>query len=451
MKNSKLILVSLILLITWSCSVDEYSQDGEINPENKSLTKSYTNDSLEPTIKPNQIVIQFKKEGLGVEEKIDIRNKLEKKYHFIIDHIQTCDCDNDSIELWTIIISNPSFLGIEDLVKNLSNTDDDDEDVEGDYQFWFSINSEGLDGASISTIEDKVLDYNLDYAVNIAVLDTGIDYDYFPEKFLYNSKNTKGCTDEISGWDFVNHDNDPRDDHGHGTITSKIVTDVLDNASIPYQILPVKAFDDNGISSYFRVGCALKYIVKKQKKFIINASFGFYKISKQQILENIIDSASDRILVISSAGNKGINTDLPGNEHFPSSYEAHNLLTVGGHIGDFTTFPSYGMQHVNGFNIASDSNHGGTSIDIAAPFTHHIILKSSHTINIIARGTSFSAAYTTGRAAFVYYNNHVTPAQLKQEILDTGFNSQSFNGMIRNNKILVKGFFNNPTAQTPRQ
>lgn len=54
--------------------------------------------------------------------------------------------------------------------------------------------------------------------VSIAVIDTGIDYTHpdlggcTKETFL-----TEKCTKVAGGYDFVNEDNDPMDDHGHGT------------------------------------------------------------------------------------------------------------------------------------------------------------------------------------------------------------------------------------------
>ncbi|MCH8128199.1 S8 family serine peptidase, partial [candidate division KSB1 bacterium] len=38
-----------------------------------------------------------------------------------------------------------------------------------------------------------------------------------------------GYIDDINGWDFVNDDNDPFDDHGHGTHVAGIVGAVGDN------------------------------------------------------------------------------------------------------------------------------------------------------------------------------------------------------------------------------
>lgn len=444
MKNVKLI-IGILVCSLWSCSNEEYNLPEDDTRLMKARESVLPNNSLNPSIVPNQIVIQYKQEGLTYEQKLAIQSDLAARYYFSIEAIEKCSCDNDSIELWTINTSHTNFIGIENLVKNLTNTEEDEEDVEGDYQILFSVNSDEIPSDHISILEEKVVANNNPDAVNIAILDTGVDYDYFPDPFLYNSSNTTDCTEELSGWDFVNNDYDARDDHGHGTMVTKIIVDALATTNTPFHILPVKAFDQQGRGNYFNVTCGLQYIAKKKKRFLVNASFGFYKIKNQGILENIINGAAQDILLISSAGNMGIDTDQRGNQHFPSSYGAYNILTVGGYEGDFAAYPAYGDQYVSGFYVATDSNRGGTSIDIAAPFEHEILLDAGdYQIEITARGTSFSAAYATGRAAARFHNNPLSPSLLKQNVLQTGFSSSSFNGLINNNKILVKGFINTP-------
>jgi subtilisin family serine protease len=62
----------------------------------------------------------------------------------------------------------------------------------------------------------------------VAVIDTGIDLDHpdLQEKVWRNSReipandiddDLNGYIDDIAGWDFVNEDNVPQDDHSHGS------------------------------------------------------------------------------------------------------------------------------------------------------------------------------------------------------------------------------------------
>ena len=58
-----------------------------------------------------------------------------------------------------------------------------------------------------------------------------------------------------SGYDFVNDDADPTDDHGHGTHMAGIIAAVTDNAegvagvAPQAELMPVKVLDDDGYGS----------------------------------------------------------------------------------------------------------------------------------------------------------------------------------------------------------
>ncbi|TML00725.1 MAG: peptidase S8/S53 subtilisin kexin sedolisin, partial [Actinobacteria bacterium] len=68
--------------------------------------------------------------------------------------------------------------------------------------------------------------------VTVAVIDTGVDWshpDLSSQIWINPGENCSGCrtdgidndhdgyVDDWRGWDFVNNDNNPMDDHGHGT------------------------------------------------------------------------------------------------------------------------------------------------------------------------------------------------------------------------------------------
>lgn len=445
----------LTLLIFGACSKEELVHKETTTSKETVLTlgkrRSTTPHPLAPHIAPKQLIIRFKNAALDPKRKDLIRERLETTYSFDINNIETCSCDDKSIELWTIT-PGPSFGGIEDTVHALSNNNGE-ADVEGDYQFWLTVRNNLLNTPPAFDINTRTVAQN--NGVNIAVLDTGIAYGLFPNPFLYNSSNPNNCMNETAGWDFVNDDNDPKDDHGHGTMLTKIITDELYSNNVSFQILPVKVFNQNGRGRYFDVLCGLNYIAKKQKNFIVNCSFGFYNLNSKHIFENIIKDAEDRLLLVSSAGNDSINTSIPGNEHFPSSYNTivNNVLAVSGYQGTLTSTPNSNTPSVYGLRLASGSNFG-SNIDVAANFTHTIAFNNlysptggSTSFSQQFSGTSYAAAVVTARAATVYHRNRSTsssPLKLKSNVLNTAFNSTHFNGLINNNKVIIKGFSYNP-------
>ena len=59
------------------------------------------------------------------------------------------------------------------------------------------------------------------------------------DSYLYNSDaNNSACHEsgikEKSGWDFVNQDNTPSDDNGHGTIVTGLIAKSLSELSVKY-------------------------------------------------------------------------------------------------------------------------------------------------------------------------------------------------------------------------
>lgn len=450
MRKMKEIIVIIGILILGACTEEETLYQEEIGQRKSTIThKTAKNNPLAPEIVKDQIVIQFKQKNLTYEEKFLIQQSLENKYYFkVIGEPETCNCDDDSIELWTIDISHPLFGGIEDLVTKLKN-EDGEGGVEGDHQFWLYVQDHRINLGEKLPIKEWVVDTNVPDAVTVGVLDTGVAYDLFEEPFLYNSSHPDNCeSSEISGWDFVNKDYDIIDDHGHGTAVSKIIKETLDRENVLHHILPVKVFDNEGKGTYFNVVCGLQYLAKKNISMTVNASFGFYALKNQQIFKNILLEASDRLFLVTSSGNKGVNTDLGDSEHFPSGYDLMNMIAVGGYTGDFLTAPYYGIQAVSGFSLDLRANFGGTNVDVAAQFSHELTFNGRP---FTFEGTSYSSAKVTARAAAVHYKQFTFPRDLKRAILETAFTSYSFNGKISNNKILVSGYYRTPPILQPYQ
>lgn len=344
--------------------------------------------------------------------------KILKRAEYTIEEYKKCECADPNLELWVFSKREARGGGLEG--KKI--TAKADEEIEGaEFNPTIKIQEEMfVDYGGIASV-DQGLPKRVasNQGITVAVLDTGIMYDYegFTTPFLYNS-DQNGCYNngqtELFGWNFVRDNNNPYDDHQgrHGTIVSKLIASKFEQANINYQILPVKVADETGNIRYFDALCGFQYAANKPDVNVINMSFG-WNHHNRELLEKFIGEAED-ILVVTSAGNKGLNNDTT--PHYPSSYESENILAIAG-LGSSgsqsNTSGSYDVAVVvspNGFppngnsGLASFSNRGIISVDIAAPGEYIPFTYNNETLYV--SGTSYSAALTSGYSGTLYVNGN---------------------------------------------
>ncbi|MCK5005449.1 MAG: S8 family serine peptidase, partial [Candidatus Aminicenantes bacterium] len=93
---------------------------------------------------------------------------------------------------------------------------------------------------------ENAWDLSTGSGVTIAVIDTGVK----------QSLEDLAGTNFTAGWDFVNNDNDPTDDEGHGSHVAGTIAQTTNNgagvAGIAYNatIMPVKVLDKRGSGSF---------------------------------------------------------------------------------------------------------------------------------------------------------------------------------------------------------
>jgi len=220
--------------------------------------------------------------------------------------------------------------------------------------------------------------------VIVAVVDTGV---------MCTHADLQGRC--VAGYDFVFNDNDPRDDHGHGTHVSGIASAATDNAvgvagvGWGAKIMPVKALDRTGNGGHSAIAAGITWAVDHGAD-VINLSLGGFFTSGT--LRTAVAYAIDRnVVVVAAAGN-----EATSNPTYPASYP--------GVIGVSATTPSD--------QRASFSNFG-VHVDVAAPGTG--ILSTTPDGGYQAwSGTSMACPVVAGLAALlVGQNPSRTPAQVQ--------------------------------------
>lgn len=164
-----------------------------------------------------------------------------------------------------------------------------------------------------------------------------------------------GRIDDCYGWDFIDNDNDPMDYNSHGTHVAGTIGGVGNNGSgvagvnWTVKIMPLRFLGATGSGSTADAISAVAYAVTKGAR-VINASFGGGPYS-QAMYDAINNARSNNVLFVAAAGNDGTNNDTA--PAYPASYNLDNIISVAA-----TTQTDA---------LASFSNRGATSVDLAAP------------------------------------------------------------------------------------
>lgn len=204
--------------------------------------------------------------------------------------------------------------------------------------------------------------------VIVAVIDTGVAINHpdltaniwvNPGEIAGNGVDDdgNGLVDDVRGWDFFDNDNDPTDFNSHGTHVAGIIGAVGNNgigvAGVCWniKIIPLKVGGGAAFATDDKIIQSINYAAAKGAR-IINASWGGYGGSNGDLLYQAIQSAGAAgVLFVAAAGNEANNNDTKPS--YPASYNLDCIISVAATDQNDA--------------LASFSNYGATSVDVAAP------------------------------------------------------------------------------------
>lgn len=238
----------------------------------------------------------------------------------------------------------------------------------------------------------------------VALIDSGVDYKHkdLMGQFWQNPGETNcydgidddenGYVDDCMGWDWIENDNLPQDQNGHGTSSAGIIAGVANNSigitgvcwGCKLMVLRTLDKDIKGtISGFIK---ALDYAISHGAK-VSNNSYGG-RGSVYAGLEDAVKRADAKnMLMIAAAGNYGSNNDNSKQPTYPASYPYKNIISVA-------------ASDTNGM-LASFSCYGPKTVDVAAPGVNIWTTALRGTYSPMD-GTSFSAPFVTGAAALLW-------------------------------------------------
>ena len=341
----------------------------------------------------------------------------------------------------TFIIKYDATIAVEDVVQLYKNTNTF-EYVEPNYtcgghgipndpnflaRQWSMVN-DGTFSLSPATV-DADIDMDLAWDITtgdpnliVAILDSGMKLNH-PEissRIWSNASEVVDGTDNdnnnyiddvFGGWDFANNDNDPTDDHGHGTNVGGIAV-ATGNNGIGYagvnwssQIMVVKILDNNNSGFYSWMAEGIYYAVDNGAD-VINMSVGGN--SPSLTLLNAVDYAyANNVALVVSTGNG--DTAL----QYPSRYA--NSIAVGStNPDDSRTSPFF-------WSATSGSNFG-PEIDVVAPgnYIYGLSYNSNTNYNSYWGGTSQAAPHVAGLISLMLsINPNLTVDEINAILIET--------------------------------
>ncbi len=246
-----------------------------------------------------------------------------------------------------------------------------------------------------------------------------------------------GYIDDVNGWNFYDHNNNPNDLDGHGTHTAGTIGAKANNgigvAGVNWQcrIMPLKFLGPSGGFTSDAIS-AVQFAAAKGVK-VSNNSWGGGGFS--QSLYNAINAAkSVNHIFCAAAGNNGSNNDV--SPFYPASYNLDNIISVAATDNDDLK--------------ASFSNYGATSVDIGGPGVN--IASTYGSGYAYLSGTSMATPHVTGVVALVYGQNPSwTYTQVRNKILSTARPVASLAGKCVTGGVLnAQAALNNgPPPNTP--
>jgi thermitase len=146
-----------------------------------------------------------------------------------------------------------------------------------------------------------------------------------------------------AGFDFVNNDPDPADDHGHGTHVAGIAAAVTDNsigvAGICWlcRIQPVKVLSNFGSGTWEQVAAGIVW-ASDHGSDVINMSLGGTGFS-QIVQDAVIYAEANGVLIFAAAGNSGGEGVL-----YPAKYAQVIAVAATDSLDNRASFSTYGLE-----------------------------------------------------------------------------------------------------------
>lgn len=313
---------------------------------------------------------------------------------------------------------------------------------------WGLNELEGINGPSAwdrTTGSDSVV---------VAIIDTGVDYTHndLAENIWTNpgevagngvDDDHNGYIDDVHGINAITRSGNPYDDNGHGTHVAGTIGAIGNNgrgvAGINWRtsIMGLKFLSATGSGSLAGAIEAINYMVLMKSRGVnvrvSNNSWGGGGYS-QALLDAIGRANTAGIIFVAAAGNEANDNDA--NPSYPANYDVANVVSV--------------AAVDRNRNMASFSNYGAATVDIAAPGVQILSTYPGNGYQILS-GTSMATPHVTGAIALLLANEPwLNIGQVTERLYLSGFDLSSLDGVVRSGRMLnAARLIHGQTSQVP--
>ena len=406
-KRSDLIAVLCILFLAFSMAVKTFTVNGEnmetdvmsgefligVREMNETLIASVEKNGFEVVKKIDQINVLVVKARNGVSVEASIKSLLDSQS---IRYIEP----NYIVKMTPMkVVKVIEDKGLQTSQESRSSPND---------PFWFTDPLFGIGQWNMRVIDaDKAWGVEKgNHTVIVAVIDTGVRRTHHDLDANYIA----------IGYDWVNDDNDPDDDNGHGTHVAGIIAAETDNGYgiaglAQVSIMAEKVLNERGYGTVDNLILGIIHAADSGAD-ILNLSLGTYEYSSA--LEDAVNYAYDKgCVMIAAVGND--NTDRP---HYPAALS--KVIAVAS---------TYGEPN----DVRAPYSNYGSWVTVSAPggYEGYYVLSTynqSDDAFAYVYGTSQATPHVSGLAA-LYKSLHPTATNKEvEEAIERGIEDKGKEG-----------------------
>jgi hypothetical protein len=230
--------------------------------------------------------------------------------------------------------------------------------------------------------------------VKVAIVDTGIDYTHPDLDGNY-----------VGGFDFVNNDGDPMDDHGHGTHVAGTVAAEDDGIGVvgaaPKALLyGVKVLNSMGSGSWSGIIAGIEWAADNGVQ-VTNNSYGGSTDPGSIVKAAFDNSYAAGVLHVAAAGNSGACTPTGDTVLYPAKFASVMAVAATSSTDARACFSSTGPAvEISGPGVSINSSKRGGGYTVMS-------------------GTSMASPHVAGVAALVLASAQMTNVEARQKLVGT--------------------------------